>query len=227
MTAIDADSDRGRSAPAAHQLDVEEPLTPEVVPGPLTGDPMLLALATFAVGAVGLGLYLWGYIPAGSMLAVLGIVAGFGVGIGALWAAALGQSAVAGILGVFAGFYISFPVLVLGLTHGWWGIDAADPANAAVVVHTQATFLVSFLVLFLAITLTTLRLFLTFTILMVVVDITVVIVLLGVLNGSTGLLQVGAIGVWAFTAIGLYIWISQMSVGTGGKPLALGKPIIT
>lgn len=224
MTTVDAGSDRAPDGPAARMPDLEEPLTPEVLPSPLRGDPLLLALGTFAVGAVGLGLYLWGYIPAGSMLAVLGIVAGLGVGISAIWAAAIGQSAVAGILGVFAGFYSSFPILVLGLTHGWWGIDAT---NSEVLVRTQATFLISFLVLFIAITLTTLRLFRTFTILMVVVDITVVIVLLGVINGSAGLLQVGAIGVWAFTAIALYIWAGQMSVGTGGKPLALGKPILT
>ncbi|MBN9098603.1 MULTISPECIES: GPR1/FUN34/YaaH family transporter [unclassified Pseudonocardia] len=226
MTAVDT-GDPGRRASAAHSLDVEEPLTPEVVPSPLSGDPLLLALPTFAVGAIGLGLYLWGYIPSGGMLAILGIVAGLGVGAGSVWAAALGQSAVAGILGVFSGFYVSFTVLVLGLTHGWWGINAADPANATIVVHTQATFLIAFLVLFVAITLTTLRLFMAFTVLMVLVDITVVLVLLGVLNGSTGLLQAGAIGVWAFVAVGLYIWAAQMSVGTGGKPMALGKPIIT
>lgn len=227
MTTVDAGDAQGRTGPAAHALDIEEPLTPEVLPGPLSGDPLLLALPTFAVGAIGLGLYLWGYIPVGGMLAILGIVAGLGVGAGSVWAAALGQSAVAGILGVFSGFYVSFTALVLGLTHGWWGIDAADPAMASVVTHTQATFLIAFLVLFVAITLTTLRLFLAFTALMVVVDITVVLVLLGVLNGSTGLLQAGAIGVWVFVAIGLYIWAAQMSVGTGGKPMALGKPVIT
>jgi uncharacterized protein len=226
MTAADV-GDQGRAGTAAHAMNIEEPLAPEVLPAPLTGDPLLLALPTFCVGAIGLGLYLWGYIPAGSMLVLMGIVAFLGVGVGAVWAAALGQSAVAGILGVFAGFWLSFPVLVLGLAHGWWGIDAADPANAAVVVHTQATFLISFLVLFVAITLTTLRLFLTFTALMVVVDIAVALVLLGVFYGSTGLLQIGAIAVWVFTAIGLYIWASQMSVGTGGTPLPLGKPFIT
>lgn len=227
MTTVDAGSDRAPGGSAARTPDLEEPPAPAAPPGPLSGDPLLLALATFVAGAIGLGLYLWGYIPAGGMLAVLGIVAGLGVGISAIWAAAIGQSAVAGILGVFGGFYSSFPILVLGLTHGWWGIDAADPAMASVVVNTQVTFLVSFLVLFIAITLTTLRLFLTFTILMVVVDITVVIVTLGVINGSTGLLQVGAIGVFTFTAIGLYIWASGMSVGTGGKPYPLGKPILS
>lgn len=211
----------------AHALAVEEPLTPEVTPGPLSGDPLLLALPTFCVGAIGLGLYLWGYIPAGGTLALMMVVSAGGVGIGAVWAAALGQSAVSGILGTFAGFWFSFPILVLGLVHGWWGIDAADPANASTVTHVQATFLISFLVLFIGITLTTLRLFLTFTALMVVVDITVVLVLLSVLEGSTGLAKAGAIGVWAFTAIGLYIWASQMSVGTGGKPYQLGNPLVT
>lgn len=224
MTTVDTGGEQSRRA---HALDIEEPLTPEVVPGPLSGDPLLLALPTFCVGAIGLGLYLWGYVPAGAVLVLLGIVAFLGVGVGAVWAAALGQSAVAGILGVFAGFWLSFPVLVLGLTHGWWGIDATDPTMASVVIHTQATFLISFLALFIGITLTTLRLFSVFTVLMVVVDIAVILVLLGVLNGSTGLLKGGAIAVWVFTALGLYIWAAQMSVGTGGKPMALGKPIIT
>lgn len=223
MTASDAGR-QGGGERAAHALEVEEPLTPEVLPSPLSGDPLLLALPTFAVGAIGLGLYLWGYTPVGGMLVLMGIVAFLGVGTGAVWAAAIGQSAVAGILGVFAGFWLSFPALILGLTHGWWGIAATDVTGTA---HTQVTYLISFLVLFVAITLTTLRLFLTFTVLMVVVDIAVVLVLLGVITGSAGLLQAGAIAVWAFTAIGLYIWASQMSVGTGGKPLKLGTPIIT
>lgn len=217
--AIDLDTDR----PAAHRLEPDEPLTPEVLPNPLAGDPLLLALPTFCVGAIGLGLSLWGYLPAGGMLVLMGIVAAAGVGFSAAWAAALGQSAVAGILGTFAGFWFSYPVLVMGLSHGWWGIRATD---AATIRATEATFLISFLALFVAITLTTLRLFLTFTILMLVVDITVVLVLLAVLQGSTGLMKAGAVGVWAFTAIGLYIWASQMSVGTGGEPLPLGRPIV-
>ena len=60
-----------------------------------------------------------------------------------------------------------------------------------------------------------------------VVDIAVALVLRGVFDGSTGLLQIGAIAVWVFTAIGLYIWVRQMSVGAGGTPLLLGKPFIT
>jgi succinate-acetate transporter protein len=43
---------------------------------------------------------------------------------------ALGQGITAAIFGVFAGFWWSYALLVLGLTHGWYGIPAAQSPRA-------------------------------------------------------------------------------------------------
>lgn len=48
--------------------------------------------------------------------------AAIGMFIAAIWAAAKGDSAVTGINGTFAGFWLSYAVLVLGLTTTWFGI---------------------------------------------------------------------------------------------------------
>ncbi|BAS08697.1 hypothetical protein AHiyo4_21190 [Arthrobacter sp. Hiyo4] len=53
---------------------------------------------------------------------------GLGTLLAAVWAMSLGQSAVAGIFGIFSGFWLSYAALILGLTHGWYAIPAADTA---------------------------------------------------------------------------------------------------
>jgi succinate-acetate transporter protein len=96
------------------------------------------------VGSVALGLVLVGYVSAAGVGASLPLVVaatGLGLLVAAIWAAALGQSAVAGVFGIFAGFWLSYAVLVLGLTHNWFAIAAGDA------LHTQGLFVISWLVL--------------------------------------------------------------------------------
>jgi uncharacterized protein len=62
--------------------------------------------------------------------------------VATLRAAALGQSAVAAIFGIcFSGFWLSYAALLVGLTHGWWGV------TPAATVHTVAAFLTSWLII--------------------------------------------------------------------------------
>ncbi len=46
----------------------------------------------------------------------------------------------AAIFGIFSGFWLSYAALLVGLTHGWWGV------TPAATVHTVAAFLISWLV---------------------------------------------------------------------------------
>ncbi|MCG3752555.1 MULTISPECIES: GPR1/FUN34/YaaH family transporter [unclassified Amycolatopsis] len=188
------------------------------------GDPALIGVPTFIVGATALGLVLTGYVPAGAVGASIAIIlpaTGLGQLVAAVWAAAQGQSAVASVFGIFAGFWLSYAVLVLGLTHNWFGI----PADAA--VSTQGLFLTAWLVMIVLLTLASLRLPAAFTLLFALIDLALALVLFGTVNGSASLTAVGGYVVFAFTAVGVYLFLGAMSAATGGRSLPLGRPVLS
>ncbi|WP_020662120.1 GPR1/FUN34/YaaH family transporter [Amycolatopsis benzoatilytica] len=196
---------------------------PDPVPSPLGGDPALIGVPTFLVGSIALGLTLVGFVPAaavGAPLAIILVATGIGQLVAAVWAAALGQNAVAGIFGVFSGFWLSYAVLVFGLLHGWFALPAAD------VTATQELFLVSWLVTIVLLTLATLRLPLAFTLLFALVDVALALVLTATAQGSASLQTAGGAGVFAFVAVGVYLFFHVASLATGGKGLPLGRPLV-
>ena len=148
--------------------------------GRLVGDPMALGLPCFIAGSVSLGLALVGVVPAAAVGAALPIIltaTSIGLFMATIWGASLGQSAVASVFGIFAGFWLSYAVLVLGLTHNWFGVAAAS------VQATQELFLVAWLVVIVMLTLATLRLPVAFTAVFVLVDLALLLVFLGVNRG--------------------------------------------
>lgn len=187
------------------------------------GDPALIGVPTFIVGATALGLVLTGYVPAGAVGASIAIIlsaTALGQFVAALWAASLGQNAVAAVFGVFTGFWFSYGILVLGLLHGWWGVSG----DAA--IDTQGLFLISWLVMIVLLTLATLRMPAAFTLLFTLIDIALALVLYGTVAGSTAVTTIGGYVVFAFTAVGVYLFIGALSTATGGKPLPLGRPVL-
>jgi Acetyl-coenzyme A synthetase N-terminus len=46
------------------------------------------------------------------------------------------------------------------------------------------------------------------------------------INGSPGLAKAGGIAVFAFAAVGAYVFAGSLSVATGGKPFPLGRPVM-
>src|SRR6202522_2666240 len=154
-----------------------EPPAEAAASGPLVGDPMALGLPCFIAGSVSLGLALVGVVPAAAVGAALPIIlaaTSIGLFMATIWSASLGQSAVASVFGIFGGFWLSYAILVLGLTHNWFGI------TATAVQATQELFLVAWLVVIVMLTLTTLRLPSAYTILFALVDIALLLVFLGV-----------------------------------------------
>lgn len=198
---------------------------PEPPPSAPAADPAMIGLPTFAVGAIGLGLWLLGFVPGdaagGSAVPIIMAATVPGQLIAAVWAAAIGQSAVAGIFGIFAGFWFSFSILVLGLVNGWLGITEDSDVTA-----TLGLFLIAWLATIVVLTLVTLRLPAAFTLLFVLVDVALALVLAGTQTGSTLLLQLGGIAVLAFTAVGVYLFAGSAAVATGGKALPVGSPIV-
>src|ERR1700742_4055190 len=206
-------------ASAPETVVVEEPAA--AASGPLAGDPMMLGLPCFIAGSVSLGLALVGVVPAAAVGAALPIIlaaTAIGLFLATIWSASLGQSAVASVFGIFAGFWLSYAVLVLGLTHNWFGIAPAS-AQAA-----QELFLVAWLVVIVMLTLTTLRLPVVYTLLFGLIDVALLLVFLSVNQGSSGLAKTAGYFVFAFAAVGVYLYASTAAVATGGRPLPLGRP---
>ncbi|MGD9986886.1 GPR1/FUN34/YaaH family transporter [Pseudonocardia sp.] len=195
---------------------------------PPAGNPALIALPTFLVGGISLGLWLFGFLPRdlpGGLVAAVFFVNGIGVWAGALWAARLGQSTVAGIFAIFGAFWMSFGFLVFGLVNSLFGVSADATTAATQVQSVQATFLIAWLVVFLTLTLATMRLPLAFTLLFVLVDLAVALVLGGVLAGSTTLLTWGGVAVFGFCLVGIYLFYDGMDGELGGSPRPMGRPI--
>ena len=202
---------------------IQDPIIEATAAAPPTGDPTTLGLPAFIVGSVALGLVLVGVVPAtavGASLPIILAATATGLFVATVWSAAVGQSAVASIFGIFAGFWLSYAVLVLGLTHNWFGITS-DAAKS-----TQELFLTTWLIVIVMLTLATLRLPSAFTLLFVLVDVALLLVLLGTAQTSTSLLKTGGYVVLAFAAVGIYLFFGSASQATGGMALPLGRPIL-
>ena len=189
-------------------------------------NPALVGVPTFVIGATSLGLYLVGF--TGSTTAAIGMTpililcTGVGQIIACIWAIKTGAGPVAAIFGIFAGFWLSFSLLVLGLAHGWFG-EATEPTVAA---GAQETFLLTWAIGVTVLLLVSLRLPSVFTLLFFLVDVALILVLLGTAQDSTGILAIGGIAVFAFTLVGVYLFLDAMGTATGGKPLPMGRPVI-
>jgi succinate-acetate transporter protein len=224
MSTLDATAgESGAPAPVTEQA------APEPVVGPMAGDPSMLGLGSFIVGSVALGLSLVGVVPAGVLGAPLAIIlsaTALGLLMATVWCAALGQSAVAAVFGIFGTFWLSYAVLVLGLDHNWFAI------TVAAVLATVKLFLVAWLVAIIMLTLATLRLPSAFTAVFVLVDLALLLLLLAYAEASplgvpsSGLIKTAGYVILVFAAIGVYLFTNAAAVGTGGKAMPLGKPLM-
>ena len=215
MAALDATPDK--------PVQLSAHLAEEGAPERLAGDPALLGLPSFIVGAVALALVFIGVVPAGTTGAALPIVlaaTSTGLFLAAIWAAVIGQSAVAGINGTFAGLYLSYAVLVLGLTHNWYGI----PLTA--IADTQKVFVISWIVIVSMLVLASVRLPMVYGLLFVLVDASLVLNLLGIIQNSTNLAKAAGWVLMAVAATIVYLFLGAASHDTGGKELPLGPPIL-
>jgi hypothetical protein len=197
--------------------------------GPLAGDPSILGLGSFIAGSVALGLSLVGVVPAGVLGAPLAIIlaaTALGLLMATVWCALLGQSAVAAVFGIFGTFWLSYAVLVLGLDHNWFAI------TATAVLATVRLFLLTWLIIIVMLTVSTLRLPSAFTAVFALVDLALLLLLLAFEQASaagvpsSALLKTGGYVVLAFAAVGVYLFFSAAQAGTGGKALPLGSPLM-
>jgi succinate-acetate transporter protein len=184
------------------------------------GNPAPLGLATFLPGALSLGLWLVGYLPAGDLGSIAPAVlfsSGLFLLVATVWASRLAANAVACIFGAFSAFWLSLGVLVAAVTNSWFGLTATSAP--------LPTFLLSWLIVFVILTLATLRLPLAFSAGFIFVDIAVALVLINVLSGAAIFAILGGIAVFVFCAIFAYIWFDALGQELGGRAMTMGNPI--
>lgn len=214
-------------ADVPRQSQAAPPAAPAAVPAavapPAIGAPAVIGVPMFVVGSLALGLVLVGYVPAaagGASIPIILTATGLGLAVAAIWAASLAQNAVAGVFAIFSGFWLSYAALVLGLTHGWFGIAAEDAAQ------TQQLYLLSWLLLIGLLTVASVRLPLAFPLLFGLISLALLLVLVGTARASTSLTEAAGWVVLGFAALGAYLFVDAMWQATGGKALPLGAPLV-
>jgi len=190
-----------------------------------TGNPALLGLMTLLPSGFTLGLWFVGYLDtttlAGGMIPAVALSAGLFQLIAAVWAARLAANTVSAIFGLFAAFWLSFGFLLIGATSSWWGVTADNLASV------QSTYLLSFLLAFILMTLATLRLPLAFTAGFVFVVATFALAYLGVSTGNAGLFPIAGVTTFIFCAIFAYILVDGFNQDLGGtEALPMGNPML-
>lgn len=204
---------------------------PPAAAAPPTANPALLGLICFLPAGITLGLWFVGYLDTtalpGGMIPALTFSAGLFMMIAAIFALRVGDSVSAAIFGVFSAFWTSFGVLLTALNNVWI-IDAGtgEALSAAQIGSIQSTYLLSFSLVFILLTLATLRLPLMFTVGFVLVDITFVLAYLGVTAGNAGLFPIAGITTFAFCAVFAYILFDAFGQTLGGRAMAMGNPLV-
>jgi len=194
------------------------------------GNPALLGLITFIPSGITLGLWFVGYLDTaalpGGMIPIVTFSAGLFLMISAVSALSVGASSVAAIFGVFSAFWISFGVLVFSLNNGLI-INATDGSalTTAQVGNIQGAYLLSFLIVFVIMTLGTLRLPLAFTVGFVLVCITFALAFLGVSTGNAGLFPIAGIATFLFCAVFAYILLDGLGQDLGGRAMPMGSAL--
>jgi succinate-acetate transporter protein len=196
----------------------------EAPPAAPAANPALLGLMTFLPSGITLGLWFVGYLDTatlpGGMIPIVALSAGLFQLIAAVFALRGGASSVAAIFGVFSAFWLSFGLLLVGLTSGWWAIPAEGVASV------QSTYLLSFTLVFVLLTLATLRLPLAFTAGFVFVSATFLLAFLGVSTGNAGLFPIAGITTFVFCAIFAYILVDGIQQELGGRAMPLGNALV-
>ena len=151
------------------------PPTGEPATGPLAGEPGIVGLPSFIVGSLAFGLVLTGVLPTVAVGAAMPIVlaAAAGLFLATIWCARIGQNAQAGLYGIVASFFLSYAIMVLGLTHSWLGIVPTT------VMASQKLFVICWMVIVTMLVLATLRLPVIYTALFALVDVALLLNLLG------------------------------------------------
>lgn len=202
------------------------PAEPTAVVVGAGGDPLILGLPIFAVGALALGMVLIGFLPAAALGAIVPIVlfaTGLSLALVTVWAALLGQTIVAGITGTFSGFWLSLAALLLGVANGWYGLRLID------VPQVQQMFFIAWGCLFLFLLVPTLRLPAVYPAIVGLVVAACAIATAAVRLANTDLLKASGYVILVLALLGFYAFLNVGQKATGATRAVppLGRPIVS
>jgi succinate-acetate transporter protein len=194
-------------------------------PQPVGADPMLLGAPATVLGALGLGLFFFGFRSADNSLAgplpIMVFSGGVGLLIATSWAMRRGEGPIAAMFALFGAFWLSLAALTLGLTNSWFGpLDMQGWTDATI------NFMLIWFVALLMLTFTSLRLPKVYTLMYVVIDLALLLTAVATVTASGVILGLGALALLVFVALGIYLFAGAMNVATGGKPFPMGSPIM-
>lgn len=204
---------------------------PPAMAAPPPANPALMGLICFLPSGITLGLWFVGYLDTtalpGGMIPVLTFSAGLFLFLATAASLRAGDSVTAAIFGIFSAFWISFGVLLMALNNGWI-IDAGSggPLSTDQIGSIQSTYLLSFTLVFILLTLATLRLPLMFTVGFVLVDVTFVLAYLAVTAGNAALFPIAGITTFGFCLVFAYIMFDAFGQTLGGRPMTMGGPLV-
>lgn len=210
---------------ASELREVPEPPSPPAPAGVLIGlggDPLIVGLIFFATASVTLGMALVG-LPSsdlGSAVPFMLVGSGLFQLIVTVWAIILGQSLVAAIFSTFSAFWLSLSLLLLGLTHGWFGIA---PANA---VNAEELYFVAWACLFLFLTIPCLKLPLVYPLAVGLVFVAVALTACGAFTGSANVTTAAGATVLTFAFLAFYAWTNVALTAVGVKRVPPLGPVV-
>lgn len=180
------------------------------------GDPLTLGLPVFAVASLALGMGLLG-MPAGLHVVAPLIILATGLFqlVVTVWAIFLGQSIVALIFGLFSGFWLTLGCVLIGTTHGWFGIPPGDVAAADQLIFICYASLFSFL-------------FIPCLRLPAIYPIIVLLIVAALSCAAAGLFSIAGYLALTFSFLGFCASVNVAQVALGAKPFpSLGKPFVS
>lgn len=207
--------------PTSHEVrEMVERTAPSPPPEPTSvvvggsGNPLIVGLPIFAVGSLALGMALVGVVDATALGAVIPIVL-FATGLYLLvctaWAALLGQTIVAGICGTFSGFWLSFGMLLFGLTHNWYGILPIHVAK------TEELFFIAWACLFVFLLIPCLLLPVVYPLVVGLVVAALALAATSAANGDPNVLKAAGYVILVFAFLGFYAFVHVGLEAMGAK----------
>ncbi|HVW42576.1 MAG TPA: GPR1/FUN34/YaaH family transporter [Amycolatopsis sp.] len=202
------------------------PAEPTAVVVGAGGDPLILGLPIFAVGALTLGMVLIGFLPATALGAIVPIVlfaTGIFLAMVTAWSAMLGLTMVAGITGTFSGFWLSLAGLLLGLQHNWYGVATAD------VPQVEQMFFIAWGCLFLFLLVPSLRLPTVYPAIVGLVVAACAVAAAAIRLGNTDLLKASGYIILVLALLGFYAFVNVGLTAMGATRAVppLGRPIVS
>lgn len=211
-----------------HDSPAAAPAAPEPTPtGVLVGaggQPLIVGLPIFGVGALALGMALMGFLPLTALGAIVPIIL-FATGLYQLivvvWSIFLGQSIVAAVFGTFSGFWLSLGAMLVGLGHGWYSVPAANVAGV------EELFFIAWGALFVFLLIPCLLLPAIYPAVVALVVAALGLAAAGTFTGSALLLNIAGYVVLTFAFLGFYAFVNVALSSMGARAFPpLGKPLL-